>query len=255
MGPLFSAIRFLTILPLPSGQQETDQDWGRATAWYPAVGLVIGVLLAALDWALRWLWPDAVATALVLAARVALTGALHLDGFIDCCDALLAPVPPQRRLQILRDVHAGAFGIVGVVILLLTKYAALAAAPAELRLPSLILIPTLARWAMVGAVWLFPYARSGTGLGQKARTGSGLKPLLTAAATAFVVAVLCWWGGLGWGAPILVLLTVVLSALVGIWIQSRLGGLTGDAYGALCELVEAACLLTVAAVLFGGLLP
>jgi adenosylcobinamide-GDP ribazoletransferase len=260
--PFLAAIRFLTILPIPGAHRlEGDapaspaSDWGRATAWYPAVGLVLGAILAGLDWGLRWLLPEGLAAALLLAAWVALTGALHLDGFIDCCDGLLAPVPRERRLEILRDVHAGAFGIVGVALLLLVKYAALASLPGEIRLPSLLLVPTLARWCMTGAVMLYPYARSGPGLGQKAKAGAGRAQMAVATATALLACAMAWWAGLGWTAVLLLLLAALTGLLVAGWIRSRIGGLTGDAYGALCELAEAVGLLALAALAFRGILP
>jgi adenosylcobinamide-GDP ribazoletransferase len=250
-----AACRFLTILPLPGRPDLRDADWGRATAWYPAVGLVLGVLLAGLDWGLRRLWPPDLAAALLLVAWVALTGALHLDGFVDCCDALLAPVPPERRLEILRDVHAGAFGIVGVGLLLLTKFAALAAVPPAVRLPALLLVPTLGRWGMTGAVVLYPYARPGPGLGQKAKTGAGSRQLAVATATVLLATGLAWWAGLGWTAAGLLILAAGTLLLVVGWIRSRIDGLTGDAYGAICEVVEVVGLLLLAALAHGGVLP
>lgn len=255
MRPFLAALGFLTILPVPGARPLRDADWGRATGWYPAVGLVLGVILAGLDWALRWLLPGGVATALLLVAWVILTGALHLDGFVDCCDALLAPVPPERRLEILRDVHLGAFGIVGAVLLLLTKYAALGALPDAVRLGALLLVPTLGRWGMTGAVLFYPYARSGPGLGRKAKTGAGSWQLGLATVTALLVAALAWWAGLGWAA-LFVLVAMVLTAFLSAqWIQSRIGGLTGDALGAICELGEMMGLLVLAILVFQGVLP
>ena len=250
--PFLAALRFLTILPVPGAHHLSDDDWGRATAWYPAVGLVLGIVLAGLDWGLRLLFPPGVATALLLVGWVALTGALHLDGFVDCCDALLAPVSRDRRLEILRDVHVGAFGLVGVVLLLLTKYASLSALPETLHLASLLLVPTLGRWAMTAAIVLYPYARPGPGLGQKAKTGAGWRHLVLASLTLLLAAVLAWWAGLAWTILLLSALAALTTFLIAQWIQSWIGGLTGDAYGAICELAEAISLLALVALAFVG---
>jgi adenosylcobinamide-GDP ribazoletransferase len=255
MRAFLAALRFLTILPAPGPHSPSDADWGRATAWYPAVGLVLGTVLAGLDWGLHRLFPGGVAVVLVLVAWVALSGALHLDGFVDCCDALLAPVLPERRLEILRDVHAGAFGIVGASLLLLTKYTTLAALPDAIRLPALVLVPTLGRWGMSGAVLLYPYARPGPGLGRKAKAGAGAGQLAVATVTVLLTTALAWCAGLSWAAPVLLALAAVAMLAIGRWIQSRLGGLTGDAYGALCELGETASLLALTALVHQRWLP
>ena len=255
MRALFAAIGFLTVLPAPGGAGLRDEDWGRAVGWYPAAGLLLGALLAGLDWLLRQVWTDGLASVLVLAAWVALTGALHLDGFVDCCDALLAPVSPERRLEILRDVHAGTFGLVGAILLLLVKAAALAALPGPVRPAALLLLPTLARWAMSGAVVLFPYARPGPGLGRLARTGAGPRELALATATVLLAATLAWALGLGWAAALLPPVVALAAALLAAWIRRRIPGLTGDAYGALCETGEVAGLLALAALAARGALP
>jgi len=252
MRAFLAAFHFLTILPLPGTHQLRDEDWGRATAWYPAVGLTLGAILAALDWGLRWLWPEGVTAALLLLAWVVLTGALHLDGFVDCCDGLLAPVSRERRLEILRDVHVGAFGLVGAVLLLLLKYTALAAMPAPFRLPGLLLVPTLGRWGMSGAVLLWPYARPGGGLGRLAQTGAGRSQLAVATLTTLLTVGLAWWAGLGWAALALLALTTAVVLIAARWVQARIGGLTGDVYGALCELTEAVCLLALVALAHRG---
>ena len=255
MRSLVAAFQFLTILPLPGSHDLPDADWAAATAWYPLVGLVLGAILAGLGWALGWFWPGGVVAALVLAAWAILTGGLHLDGWADACDALFAPVAPERRLEILRDVHTGSFGVAGVVLLLLTKYAALASI-AGLAEPAawlgLILIPTVARWGMTAAVVLFPYARSGPGLGAKAKSGSGSAQLGIATAITLLATALAWGSGLGWGALLILTTVAATMLLAALWARSRLGGLTGDLYGALCELGETAGLLAASAVLLQG---
>jgi adenosylcobinamide-GDP ribazoletransferase len=253
MGAFLTALQFLTTLPVPGTRDLRDTDWGRATAWYPAVGLVLGIILAGLDWVLGWFFPGSVAAAVLLVGWVGLSGALHLDGFVDSCDALLVPASRERRLEILRDVHAGTFGIVGVALLLLLKYSALVALLGGNRLPALLLIPTLARWGMAGAVLLYPYARSGPGLGRQAKTGAGSVQLAVATGTTLLVTGLAWGLGLGWAAAALLILVLATALASAGWIRSRLGGLTGDAYGAICELGETVCLLALAALAQQGM--
>lgn len=181
------------------------------------------------------LWPAGIAAAMVVTVWAAVTGALHLDGLADCFDALAAAVPPARRLEILRDLHVGAFAVVGAVLFLLLKWTAVAAllgaGPGALLLP-----PVAGRAMMAWAQDRWPYARE-EGLGSLLPPVPG--SLLLNALPLVIVALALGWRG-------------VLSALVGLLLghiaaacMARLlgGGLTGDSYGALCELTELFVLL------------
>lgn len=219
----------------------------RAAAYYPLVGAVLGLLLVGADLLLGLALPPILRSALVLALWVGLTGALHLDGFLDCCDGLLAPRPPAERLEILRDVHAGSFAVVGGVLLLLVKFAALAGLTAPLRLPALALAPVLARWAMAYALVRYPYARPGAGLGRLVKDKAGPRELSIATVLALAAGAAGWpWLGF-WGLAALPL-AWAFTALLAWWIMSRIPGLTGDTYGAICELVEVTVLIVAAAV-------
>ncbi len=227
-----SAFAFLTVLP---SRWFTSEKPGRIFAWFPLVGLAIGVLLAGLA-SMTFLPPD-VRRFITLAVWVGLTGGLHLDGFADSCDGLLATTTPERRLEIMKDPRAGSWAVAGVALLLVGKWAALGSiAPAWL-----IAAPVVGRWTMALAVYAFPNARPG-GMGAHMRVGLG-RPQIIAATLAAVIVVMA----LGW--PALIALGAALGALVlmGRWAAGRLGGgLTGDVYGALCELAELVCLLTLA---------
>lgn len=224
-----------------------EEAWGRSMAYFPLVGLLIGGLLWAGSRVFGLLWPPGVVAGLVLVEWVALTGALHLDGFIDCCDGLLAAKPPDERLQILRDVHAGSFGVVGAVLLLLVKYAALTALlggrQLHVILAALLLAPAFSRWAMVYLTVIFPYGRPGASLGRMFAAHVSRSSLMwasvTAAALAFIIG--GWVGGVGlavvWGG----------AALAARWVRARIPGLTGDVYGAVNELVEVGVLLAAVA--------
>ena len=207
-------------------------------AWFPVVGLIIGAMLAGLDVLLASVLPDLPATALVLVAWVALTGGLHLDGFIDCCDGLLVAKPAEQRLEIMKDSRVGAFGVIGVVCLLLVKFSALATLASGDRLAWLLVVPTLSRWAMVWAAWRYPLARR-DGFAAWFRAGLSWPHVLVAGSTALAVALLMGrLAGLGSFAAVW-----LFTILFAIWIQRRIPGLTGDVYGAVNELAEVVGLL------------
>ncbi len=219
------ALALLTTLPTFNAY---PQQPGAAYAFFPLVGVLIGGLL----WGIHHLTtafiaPDSAAF-VVLLAWVLLTGGLHLDGFGDACDGLFAQVDPARRLDIMKDSRAGSWAVVGLVLLLLAKWLALRdVAPAEW-----VLVTVSGRWVMVAVAVLFPYARQ-QGMGGYFRQGLGPRQLIGATAI-FVVVGLFYWQN----APVIV---AVLAAAVSVavWASRRLGGgLTGDIYGALCELTE-----------------
>jgi adenosylcobinamide-GDP ribazoletransferase len=242
-----AAFGFLTVFPVPC--REPAAGYGRAFSWFPAVGLALGLCLAAAGLALGLFLPSGVAAALVVALGVLLTGGLHLDGLMDSCDGLFCARPPEERLAVMADSRVGAFGVLGAVAVLLTKYAALAALfelPAAFLAAALVLTPLLGRWAMVLAVVAFPYHRRGPTLGRTFTAGAGGRQL--AAASVWGLAA-C--GGLaallGSLAPLAALAAAggVTGLVVGFAL-SRLPGLTGDVYGATGEVVEAAALVALA---------
>jgi adenosylcobinamide-GDP ribazoletransferase len=239
LAPLAAAVQFLTLAPPLVRRPFTPNELGRSVGWFPLVGLLLGGLLAGLDWCLGRVFPPGVTAALVLAAWVICTGALHLDGFLDSCDGLFGGHTPEARLRIMRDERAGAFAVIGAVLLLLLKYAALAGNPE--RLVALIVAPVIGRWGMAVAVVGFPYGRAG-GLGRAMKDHGGRAQAVFASAVALAVAV---------PAGIRALLTLPLAGLV-TWLVAwfvlrRLPGLTGDIYGALCEVLEAVVLLAFVA--------
>jgi adenosylcobinamide-GDP ribazoletransferase len=202
------------------------------------VGLLIAVLLITACWALFDL-PPLAAAALVLALWVVLTGGLHLDGLADCADALLGGhADAERRRAILKDPHTGSAAVVAVVVVLIGKFAGLAAALDHGSLLPLLAAPVLARGAVLGLMCALPYASPG-GMAEVAhahlpRQSGWLVAAVVAALTLFTV-------------PQALLAAVVLTVLVGGAARRRLGGATGDVYGALIELVETAVLLVLAA--------
>ena len=253
MKGLRSAIAFLTILPV--GPRNRAEDLASARTWFPLVGLLLGSLLAGADLLLQKAmpllsadpappdhqFPPLLAAALLTAALVLLTRALHLDGFMDTCDALLGGFERQRRLEILRDPHVGAFGVVGLVSLLLLKLTALAALPQASRHSVLLLFPCLSRWGVLLAMELFPYIRR-EGLGTAFFGNRGRWPLIGGLCLGLSAAI-----GLGGATGLLLLAWAsAVSWAIGYWAARALGGLTGDIYGAVNEAAEASVLVAAA---------
>jgi adenosylcobinamide-GDP ribazoletransferase len=246
VAALLIAWGLLTSIKLPFSDPVTQVEPGKSYSWFPVVGLVLGSLLVGVDWGLGQLLPALPAAALLVVIWIAFTGMLHLDGLMDCCDALLPPRTAERRLDILKDVHAGAFGVVGVMMLLILKVSLVAVLPYPWRWPILLNAPILGRWAMVWLAVRYEPARQ-EGMGHFFRQGLGLAQLGWATLWAGLVAGLSFGGG-GFG-----LLGLAWLAAIGIarWTLRRIPGLTGDVYGAACELVEVVILLAGLIVLRG----
>ncbi len=229
----WAAVRFLTIFPTPFRHQLGDKEIKASLTYFPLVGLGIGLILIGLDWGLKLLLPSPVANAFLIVALIIITGALHLEGFIDTCDGVLGGSTPEERLEIMKDSRTGAFGVTGAFLLLLIKYATLISLPPKLKMQALCLMPTLSRWTIVEAIFFFPYARS-SGTGLIFKQGANQVRLIIATTITFATSVLLL-KELG----VVVMLTLGVIILgIAKYLHSRLGGLTGDNYGAINEVAE-----------------
>jgi adenosylcobinamide-GDP ribazoletransferase len=246
-----AALQLLTSLPVR--RDFSPEQVGRATAWFPVVGLLLGLVLAVLDWLLGVYLPDAVVSALIIVALVALTGALHLDGLADTCDGLAGHRTAGERLQVMRDSRTGAFGVVGIVLVLLLKYASLNSLPASLTTQALVFMPVVSRWAMVYAVFAFPYARP-EGLGTAYKRATRWPQFTLATVITVAIAVLMFPVFSVAGLLLVPAVWIIVTALA-FYLKHKLGGLTGDCYGAINEVAEVAALAipTLIYNLFAGL--
>ena len=223
------AVQFLTRVPVGGGNYNLSDT----IVWLPVVGVLLGGALAALDAVLRWLSaPSLLSATLLVVALLLLTGALHADGLMDTCDAAFGHASPERRLEIMRDPRAGAFGVAGLVCLIALKIAAVDALPSTIRPGLLLLAPGLGRWSIVLLATIFPYGRA-NGL------GAPLKQAATPAALALASAVpVVGCAVLGPPGAVAGVVAVVTAYGIGRWLLTLLPGLTGDCYGAVCEVVE-----------------
>jgi adenosylcobinamide-GDP ribazoletransferase len=230
------AFGLMTTLPVRLPVDWSAGDSGRAAIWYPFVGLAIGALTW-LTWTCAMLvFPPLVGGVIALVVWVLLTGGLHLDGLADCCDGLLASTSVERRLEIMKDPHVGAFGMVGLILVLLLKGAALSSLTSASSL-GILLAASLARWCILPA-GLFPLARP-SGMGADFAAGFRRSFIVWGTTVPLAVAILLGLRG-AWSA-----LAGVSAAVLVLWLaKSRIGGVTGDVFGMVVEIVETVVLVT-----------
>jgi adenosylcobinamide-GDP ribazoletransferase len=231
MKSFIAAFQFLTIIPPIYKRAFTARELGRATAYYPIVGLVLGGVLYGLGRGLDYILPPLVNSAIILSAWVMLSRALHFDGFLDTLDGLLGGFTPDHRLEIMQDSRVGAFGAAGGILLLLIKFTAIHSLPN--LFPAVLLAPIMGRWAITMAIVFFPYARE-RGLGRDIKDNARWPQALFATITALVFSwLIAQWSGVAASA---LAMAVMLGWLD--FVRKRIRGLTGDIYGATCEIVE-----------------
>jgi adenosylcobinamide-GDP ribazoletransferase len=248
---VFVALQFLTRVPVPRAVG-FDPAWLSASARpFPLVGAGVGAAAAAVLWLGAQAWPLPVAVLLSMAATVWLTGGFHEDGLADTCDGLGGSVSRERALEIMKDSRVGSYGVLGLVLVLGLKAAALWGlsqhALLHAALPAALLAHAASRSAAVLLLRALPYA----GDPEHAKA----KPLAQRVSTAtaavalgwplWLVACLLWWLGAA-SAPALgaALAGCALSTLVcARWFRRRLGGTTGDTLGAAQQFGEVAALM------------
>tara|TARA_B100000929_G_scaffold286392_1_gene271395 strand:+ start:55 stop:822 length:768 start_codon:yes stop_codon:yes gene_type:complete len=229
-------VTFLTIFPVSHNLDRDPRNVSNSRAFYPAVGLLMGLILIGVEEASSRLFSEPLTAAFLVSVMVIVTRGLHLDGLMDVFDGVFGGFTPERRLEIMRDSRVGAFGVVGGVTVMLLKYGALVSL---LTLPepgkewALLLFPALSRWTMVVLLGAFPYARA-QGLGSQFHDTDIKIATAVAGISALAVSVLLGgFAGLGLFSG-----ATVVAWLMGWSIAKSLGGLTGDTYGATNEIIE-----------------
>jgi adenosylcobinamide-GDP ribazoletransferase len=252
LRPFLAALGFLTACPVPRDPTDGTAALRRSVWFFPVIGALIGLLLAGLAVCLWILLPSSVLSVCIVAAMVAVTKGLHLDGLADSADAFLSSRPAEQMLAIMKDSRSGPMGVTAIVLVLLVKVAAIAALPSGWLWRALILAPIAGRCAIVWQLCLQKYARSEGGLA----TLFGQAPWRPA---------LPWWSAAcllaaGWllaGLPGLAIgpIVAITAVLFGAYCNAKIRGFTGDTLGALCEISEAVSLAAISACAHMGILP
>jgi adenosylcobinamide-GDP ribazoletransferase len=250
----FIALQFFTRVPVPRWVGFEPEWLHHSARYFPGVGVLVGLVGAFVLGAAQVLFGPTVAALLCIVATVLLTGGFHEDGFADTCDGLGGHVSRERALEIMKDSRIGAYGAMGLVLMLGLKAAALSAlgeASVWAAMAALLLAHTASRTATVLMIAWLPYAgdeahAKAKPLAQQARSSDVLIACMTCLLVASLV-VFADRSGVavgGWMAVVLAMLAAALMLLWCVrWLSRRLGGVTGDTLGATQQLVEVAMLL------------
>lgn len=226
-----NAVRFLTVFPLPSAKEHRAGDLARAMFFFPAAGLLIAACAYGLFLLFTPFFPSRVAVLILLIAPILISGGLHADGFADFCDGFFGGKDKESILRIMKDSRVGAWGALGMALLVLVKFELLQSA--AYYVPVFFLAAAASRWSQVFlSAWL-PYAGAGGGISEQVAGKAGRREIL--GATLFMAVPVVWfpWEGL---AMIALLIMALLS--FGLYVKKKLGGVTGDVLGAASELTE-----------------
>jgi len=244
----FIALQFFTRLPVPRWVG-FEPDWlHHASRYFPAVGIVVAAMTAAVYGLAMTRLPPAVAVLLSTIAGIYLTGAFHEDGFADACDGLGGGMTRQRVLEIMSDSRIGAYGAIGIILLLALKCTTLACLPAQSVLAALLIAHPLSRLAASSLIWLLDYAKSegkAKPLAQRMTHGEFLIATISALLPALAMLALGW---MQWHS----LLAAMAACAISTWwlarkFVRRLGGYTGDCLGAVQQVSEVSCYLALLA--------
>lgn len=252
-NPLVVSLGLFTTIPVPAVEEIDRRTAGRAMAMFPLVGLVVGALAGAVVWAVAWLGGALLAAVFGLAMLAWLTGALHLDGLADTADGLGSRKSPEQALAIMRRSDIGPMGVLALLFVLLLDVAALSRIMAVIPMAG---PPALMAAAVLGRV-VVVWATNPAGRGARPEGFGALFHAVTSVTTIILwcIAGLVATGIAGWtvagmaGAAAFGGAAVVAVGVGLLWrghLTRRLGGMTGDTFGSLIEVVQTTFLVLVA---------
>jgi len=241
MRAFLTALKFLTVFPWPRKFPTTPGEIGRSAPFFPVVGVCLGLVLVLVNRLLDPYLNQGILSALLVTLLILMTRALHLDGLGDTFDGLGAKGDREIALRAMADSRIGVFGLVAVVVLIVFKLRAIDVL-GDGRDQALLLAPVLGRWAMVVLAFGSESAREGMGRIMVEHV-QGRHVLLATAFTLLLIIPIAGRTGL------LIALSVALLTLVSSRVlHRRLGGVTGDTFGAVGELSETTAFVIFASV-------
>jgi adenosylcobinamide-GDP ribazoletransferase len=243
-----TAVMFLTRIPCPQWLDGKPEHLAQATAWFPAVGALVGMIggAALVLGATFWTPPVAIVLSTIVTVRV--TGAFHEDALADVLDGFGGGLTRDATLRIMKDSRVGAYALIGVLLVVslkLTLLHTLASSDVWGAVRGLLAAHVLGRWSALPLIHWLEYVRD-DGTGKPFAAAVTVPRLIGGSLFAIATTVAALWtlGGARMGAVLLAAGLVTL--LAGRYFRQHLGGMTGDCLGAANQLVEVVTYLVIA---------
>lgn len=253
---LIMCFSMFSVLPMPTNVWD-DELRRRMLRHFPFLGIALGAIIALIVWGLRAILPNnMIAAAIVAALPVLLSGAIHLDGYMDVSDAVLSRRPKEERLKILKDPHCGAFAVIAAAMLFIFMLAGAYEAFSSPAAPVVFaFIPAVSRaCALIAVSTVKPLEHSQYSAPQKSRADAvcGFIWLFVIFAGAVACFALSPTLATGFGALACCLATALGYGAALLWAAKSLGGISGDVSGFALTVGEAAGLIMLG--IIGGIL-
>lgn len=242
MNTFLTAIMFFTRIPVPASLPFSKELLNKALRFFPLVGTIVGAIGAGVLWLALLIFPLPIALLLSMLTTIFVTGVFHEDGFADFCDGYGGGTSKEKVLEIMKDSRLGAYGIIGIVGMLTTKFMALSYLPPSNLFVILIAAHTLSRFVPIILVYTTPYIQEDAvskakPIGNQVTKTSIAIALITTAATLIFF---------NW---ITIVAIIAVSTILFLrfqhYILKRTGGYSGDVLGALQQIIEVAIYLTM----------
>jgi len=231
---IYTAIQFLTILPLSNKDSIEPKELAESMAYFPLVGLFIGLGLFCVYAGLTRFTASLLTAVIAAGIWIWFTGALHLEGFIDAVDGFSSGPDKEKILLVMKDKHCGSKGVVALVFLIILKIALIGEIPASAKFSTLMLAPAISRWAMVCAAVFCDYARKTEGFGKAFVENAGIKEMVVASSILVIAGIILLQARFF----VLIIPAVAFTVVSIIYLKNKINGITGDILGGLNEIVE-----------------
>jgi adenosylcobinamide-GDP ribazoletransferase len=232
---LLVAFQFLTRLPLPHISFQPD-SLSRSAKFFPVVGVVVGLGASLLQHILTPHLNRPLVALLVLTFLVLITGGFHEDGLADTADAFGGGWNREQVLTILRDSRIGSFGAVALVLSLLARFLLLSTLPLGRFTGFVVSAHVLCRSTTLPLSYFLPPARESDGQGARIAQKISLTSLIVGSLLSF--AIVFYLMRAAFWIPVMVAVAVTTAS--SIYYFHRIGGVTGDCFGATNQLTEIA---------------